>query len=454
MSKIAGLQDFRQEGPPADIGTFVSPSTAIVYHFTFSGATYTCAMGVGAGAWTLIAYSVAGDDHVEINAALNYVRALGGGQVKLAQGDFYPTEAIRIFDNIWFDGSGRDTVIHVPSDPVTYGAGNWFIMNDDQMLGNTGITFSNLALDGNKDSYSEAKDSCFWTGVTDSFFYNIWGYDHISCLLCYTWCARCNISDVFSWNQGLEDSAGWGVVYDHCSYMLLEGLIHHTSNRGAVALSASWYCTVKHCIAHTCQGGGIYVTDGMPVEAPEDSYDNLIEGCQCLNNGGYGIVIVSLLGGDMYRTRLFDNILIDNTLGKVFDGGIDTTGEMMDVFIGQFPHIGALTTPGTAYTEGIQAGVRTRIDYDKLNVFKGRIVVFGRGDENNDPAVKGVRIYNITDGAAIATVEWIDNAYLLRTGDWTSYDNAGDDEIGIQFKGSSVTEDLELYSIHYQLMSA
>jgi parallel beta-helix repeat protein len=56
MSQIAGLQDFRQEGPPADIGTFQFPCSILVFRRTFAGTTYICAVRAGVRGWVLVDY--------------------------------------------------------------------------------------------------------------------------------------------------------------------------------------------------------------------------------------------------------------------------------------------------------------------------------------------------------------------------------------------------------------
>ena len=112
MAQIAGLSDSRQHGPPADIGTFQFTATAMVFQFTFSGITYTVAMAAGVGGWTLIAQSTAGADEVEINAAIVYANALGGGLVHIKQGTYNFDDQILPLDDIILEGSGVGTVLN------------------------------------------------------------------------------------------------------------------------------------------------------------------------------------------------------------------------------------------------------------------------------------------------------------------------------------------------------
>ena len=72
MSMVASLQDFRQQGPPADIGTFLFPAEVIVYLHDFGGVTFVCAAQRGNQGWTLLAHLplTAANASTVINAAL------------------------------------------------------------------------------------------------------------------------------------------------------------------------------------------------------------------------------------------------------------------------------------------------------------------------------------------------------------------------------------------------
>ncbi len=58
MVAIAGLQDFRQEGPPADTGTYQLPCSVMVFQHTFSGIDYICAIRSGERGWVLVDYGI------------------------------------------------------------------------------------------------------------------------------------------------------------------------------------------------------------------------------------------------------------------------------------------------------------------------------------------------------------------------------------------------------------
>jgi len=76
MAAIAGLMDFRQEGPPADIGTFQLPCRVLVFQHTFAGTTYVCAVRAGVRGWVLVDYGTVAS--TVIQAAINVLPAIGG----------------------------------------------------------------------------------------------------------------------------------------------------------------------------------------------------------------------------------------------------------------------------------------------------------------------------------------------------------------------------------------
>lgn len=82
MSVIAGLQDFRQKGPPADIGAFQVPTGVMVFQFTFSGTTYICAIRAGASGWVPI------DNGTEARAVLQSAIDSGLKKITIATGTY------------------------------------------------------------------------------------------------------------------------------------------------------------------------------------------------------------------------------------------------------------------------------------------------------------------------------------------------------------------------------
>ena len=109
MSQIAGLQDFRQEGPPADVGTYVLTSSALVFPFTFSGTTYYAAIRPGISGWVLLDQNTVPED--VINQAFTTLGA--GARVVLLDGPYTLQVAGISFtaNEQVLDGQGRSTFI-------------------------------------------------------------------------------------------------------------------------------------------------------------------------------------------------------------------------------------------------------------------------------------------------------------------------------------------------------
>lgn len=100
------------------------------------------------------------EDNVEIQAAIDRVAGGSGvGKVLLTEGTFHIAEMIEIPSNMVIQGQGSVTVLRVVDD-AEY---NQVLTNDDWMSGNTNITITDLAIDGNKASQPGITD--FQTGV-------------------------------------------------------------------------------------------------------------------------------------------------------------------------------------------------------------------------------------------------------------------------------------------------
>ena len=92
MSVIAGLQDFRQEAPPADIGVYHFPAAIIVFKYTFAGTTYVCAVRSGERGWVLVDFGT--DAATVINSAINALTA--GGKIFVMAGSYTISSVILI----------------------------------------------------------------------------------------------------------------------------------------------------------------------------------------------------------------------------------------------------------------------------------------------------------------------------------------------------------------------
>jgi hypothetical protein len=112
------------------------------------------------------------------------------------------------------------------------------------------------------------------------------------------------------------------------------------------------------------------------------------------------------------------------------------------------------SNPNTAYAE-YDANLRTKVDFAKFDVIAMRVVVSASGNEDNDPTVKGIEIYDVTGTQALCDVEWLDAADPLQggAGSWTTTNlPTADSVITIRTKGSSATEDITYYQVDFQIL--
>jgi len=167
MATIAGLQDFRQEGPPADIGVFQFPASIMVFQHTFSGVTYICAVRAGARGWVLVSYGAVAT--TVINAA-----TAAGRDVYVCSGTYSITADCTIPSNTTLRGAGSSTVFYVANGrPAAMVA----ITNANHAGGNTGIVIRDLYVDGNRANQTGA--TAGWANIslvncTDSVIERVW----------------------------------------------------------------------------------------------------------------------------------------------------------------------------------------------------------------------------------------------------------------------------------------
>jgi len=141
MSTIAGLQDFRQEGPPADIGTFQLPCSVLVFQHTFAGTTYICAVRAGDRGWVLVDIGTVASTVIQAGLAIAgdmfIVKAVYTIDVTLAPANSSITiegEAVS-----WGSGLNSGTVLRAGAALAGY-----IIQATGQFF-----TLRNVALDGN-----------------------------------------------------------------------------------------------------------------------------------------------------------------------------------------------------------------------------------------------------------------------------------------------------------------
>jgi len=141
LSVIAGLQDFRQEGAPADIGVFQLVTGVMVFKHTFAGTTYVCAIRRGERGWVLIDYlpETAANTATVINSAI----ASGAEEVTLTGDTFTINAAITDNgqDDVTFAGMGKKTILYVA---------NATQINAFEIDARTGWVLKDFQINGNK----------------------------------------------------------------------------------------------------------------------------------------------------------------------------------------------------------------------------------------------------------------------------------------------------------------
>jgi len=152
LSTIAGLTDFRQEGPPADIGTFLMPTGVLVFQYTFAGTTYFVAVRSGERGWVLVDYGTVAA--TVINSAIT----LGSNEVTLASGTFTLTAVLTDNgrDNVTLAGMGKSTILYVA---------NATQINAIYINGRTGWTLKDFVINGNKANNVDSANPALQHGI-------------------------------------------------------------------------------------------------------------------------------------------------------------------------------------------------------------------------------------------------------------------------------------------------
>ncbi|GAH66872.1 unnamed protein product, partial [marine sediment metagenome] len=143
MSVIAGLQDFRQQGPPADVELYQLTTDIMVFEHVFAGITYYCAARSGSRGWVLVDMDT--DPGAVINSAI--VALATGGEITLAYHGTWVVNTTIVdngVDNIAIRGLGNSTILQAAggfASPIfeLTGVDHWMI-RDLQIDGNSVAT--------------------------------------------------------------------------------------------------------------------------------------------------------------------------------------------------------------------------------------------------------------------------------------------------------------------------
>lgn len=277
MSQIAGLVDFSRQGPPADIGTYVLPSSAVVFPFTFSGTTYYAAIRTGVQGWVLLSYGTVPE--TVVNAAFTTLGA--GARVVLMDATF----ALQVA------GLG-----FTANEQVLEGQGRGTFIDGDALA--TGVHTINLS------GYDDCVIRNLSVQTEDG------GGKTCHCIFIEDGADRFLVEDVWIVDSDADGIHVEGTTIDdgcisHCHVLDADGNgIYATSDQDEVM-----NLTVTDCFVTGAGVDGIYVFMGMPSDAPIPCRgiiaNNVVHG-----NGQHGINLGLFVD---YGLVVADNIVYSNT---------------------------------------------------------------------------------------------------------------------------------------------
>lgn len=276
MATIAGLKDFRKDGVPSDVGLYQLSATAMIFQFTFSGATYVCAIQTGISGWVSLGYTPIGDDQVEAQAAVTYLQGLGGGELLIREGEYTFTEPVTVTaSNVKIRGVGRATLIH------NNGGGEDGAFFFEGALGAllAGCVISDMRFEAD----SGVGDCVTFSYCEKSSARNLW------CL------------NTDQPNETFEE----GIIAYFCIDILIEGCIVDGAGQPGIEGVDTIHLTIKNNICRNGLEAGIGIHGGCT--------DVVIEGNQCIDNLDSGIFLYpAIVAEDIERVSICDNICTGN----------------------------------------------------------------------------------------------------------------------------------------------
>jgi len=137
------MQDFREMGPPGDIGSFLSVTSIIVYQHRFSGTTYICAARQDDRGWVLVSHGT--DARTVIQAAINALPT-AGGKIFIRAGTYTLTLAIDLRQHLIIEGEGPEATVITVANNANCDGMRFTIPADTHVM----LTIRNLTLTGNR----------------------------------------------------------------------------------------------------------------------------------------------------------------------------------------------------------------------------------------------------------------------------------------------------------------
>lgn len=296
MSVIAGLTDFRQQAPPADIGVFQFPGDRLVFKFNFSGIAYVCAIRSGQRGWVLVDFNVssAANDTTVIQSALTSLTAgRDWKETVVVQGDYTINATLLLYDYTLLDLTSARITLANNSDCD-------MIANEDQDAGNTTIEIRGGILDGNKANNAgniagihldHIDESMVFDGIIyDTNMYGIW----------FEYAEYCNVQGCQS-----SDNTQHGImISDHVYHNTIEDNICYDNDNHGISLEI--YAEHNDIVGNICTGN----VKGIILEGPPNRYNNIIGNISEDNNNG--IMLIGTSGNHLRFCNVIGNMFSNN----------------------------------------------------------------------------------------------------------------------------------------------
>lgn len=398
MSQIAGLQDFRQQAPPADTGIFQLPVSIMVFQYTFAGTNYFCALRSGERGWVLVDYGTVAA--TVIQSAITELT--NGGSILIAGA------AANYVINATLTDAGNSDITLIIDSGATLQAANGLnaaliaISNEARWL----ICGGGI-IDGNKANNASGSGISFDT-VTNSQISDLTVQNFQDDNIIIDTSGVITVENVYSYNSnrdGISLPSSYDVQIIACQVMSVGryGLVGNASYRVSVVggnytdnhddnihfLNGAYNITV---VAATCQGSDVGV--GILYAAVLDSS---IVACECIDNGLQGIT---------FQLETFRSTIIGSTCRHNSLEGIQVMSSSLNTITGNTCHDNNQSE--TADTAGIGVGDAGG-SASEYNIISSNYVGTSDGDET-----AGIRLFLQSAGNIVIgnTVEYVTGAEI------------------------------------------
>lgn len=313
MAAIAGLQDFRQTGSPADIGTFEFPCEVLVIEHTFNGTDYICALRAGERGWILIDMDT--DAATVVNSAITSLTHTYKETV-IVRGDLTMTAVILLYSYLVLEIQGTWTLAN--------GSNCHMIDNVDHAGGNTMIEVigGELSCNGANQAPARTFSGINFTLVSESAIRNIYIHD----------------ANWYGIQIGIVDASSYLIMISGCitNDNNDDGIEVSNSNHITIVVSLasgnglngfecenSPDCTISGCVASRNEvGAGIEISGSLTLDCT--AVGNVCI-CQFDGNGRYGININAdriTVTGNVVTTSSRHGIYLNDASNNIVVGNI------------------------------------------------------------------------------------------------------------------------------------